>query len=386
MKIAIYGGSFNPPHLGHLEAAKTVCAELAPDKLLIIPDNIPPHKAMDPGSPTAEERLALCRIAFRSSPGAEISDMEIRRRGKSYTAHTVRELREGYPDDELFLVVGSDMLLSFEEWYEFEYLLSECTLAVVSREEDDLDALRAHKALLSEKYAARVHILRHAPLPMNSSEIRVWLRLRLGSDLLDNAVYAEIIRRRYYEAMPELCWLREAVKPYLSPRRVAHVAGCESEAVLLAMRYGEDAEAAAEAGILHDITKKMSYDEQLILCDKYGIILDKDQLANEKLLHAITGAAFARDVFGVSDAVYDAIRWHTTGKPDMTLLEKIIYMADYVEPTRDFPGVEKLRALAHEDIDAAMALGLEMSLADIRSGGVAPHKDTVEAAEWYARH
>lgn len=186
--------------------------------------------------------------------------------------------------------------------------------------------------------------------------------------------------------MPELCWLREAVKPYLSPRRVAHVAGCESEAVLLAMRYGEDAEAAAEAGILHDITKKLSYDEQLILCDKYGIILDKDQLANEKLLHAITGAAFARDVFGVSDAVYDAIRWHTTGKPDMTLLEKIIYMADYVEPTRDFPGVEKLRALAHEDIDAAMALGLEMSLADIRSGGVAPHKDTVEAAEWYARH
>ena len=386
MKIAIYGGSFNPPHLGHLEAAKAVCAELAPHKLLIIPDNIPPHKAMDPGSPTAEERLALCRIAFHSIPGAEISDMEIRRRGKSYTAHTVRELRERYPDDELFLVVGSDMLLSFEEWYEFEYLLSECTLAVVSREEDDLDALHAHKALLSEKYAARVHILQHAPLPMNSSEIRVWLRLHLGSDLLDNAVYAEIIRRRYYEAMPELCWLREAVKPYLSPRRVAHVAGCESEAVLLAMRYGEDAEAAAEAGILHDITKKLSYDEQLILCDKYGIILDKDQLANEKLLHAITGAAFARDVFGVSDAVYDAIRWHTTGKPDMTLLEKIIYMADYVEPTRDFPGVEKLRALAHEDIDAAMALGLEMSLADIRSGGVAPHKDTVEAAEWYARH
>ena len=247
MKIAIYGGSFNPPHLGHLEAAKTVCAELAPDKLLIIPDNIPPHKAMDPGSPSAEERLALCRIAFRSIPGAEISDMEIRRRGKSYTAHTVRELRGRYPDDELFLVVGSDMLLSFEEWYEFGYLLSECTLAVVSREEDDLDALRAHKALLSEKYAARVHILQHAPLPMNSSEIRVWLRLRLGSDLLDNAVYAEIIRRRYYEAMPELCWLREAVKPYLSPRRVAHVAGCESEAVLLAMRYGEDAEAAAEA-------------------------------------------------------------------------------------------------------------------------------------------
>ena len=322
MRIAIYGGSFNPPHLGHMEAARTVAAELAPDKLLIIPDNIPPHKEVEPGCPTAEERLELCRLAFRDVPGAEVSDMEIRRQGKSYTAHTVQELRKQYPEDELCLVVGSDMFLSFEEWYEFRYLLGECTLAVISREEDDLDALRAHRDHLAEAYSANVRLLSHAPLPMNSSEIRVWLRLRLGSDLLDGAVYAEIIKHRWYEAMPELCWLREAVKPYLTPKRVAHVAGCESEAVKLAMHYGEDAESAAEAGILHDITKKLTREEQLILCGKYGIICDKDQLANEKLLHAITGAALARAEFSVSDAVYSAIRWHTTGKPDMTLLER----------------------------------------------------------------
>ena len=383
MRIAIYGGSFNPPHLGHMEAARTVAAELAPDKLLIIPDNIPPHKEVEPGCPTAEERLELCRLAFRDVPGAEVSDMEIRRQGKSYTAHTVQGLRKQYPEDELCLVVGSDMFLSFEEWYEFRYLLGECTLAVISREEDDLDALRAHRDHLAEAYSANVRLLSHAPLPMNSSEIRVWLRLRLGSDLLDGAVYAEIIKHRWYEAMPELCWLREAVKPYLAPKRVAHVAGCESEAVKLAMHYGEDAESAAEAGILHDITKKLTREEQLILCDKYGIICDKDQLANEKLLHAITGAALARAEFGVSDAVYSAIRWHTTGKPDMTLLEKIIYMADYIEPTRDFPGVEKLQALAYKDLDAAMALGLEMSLEDIRAHGVQPHRDTADAWQWY---
>ena len=384
MRIAIYGGSFNPPHLGHMEAAKTVAAELAPDKLLIIPDNIPPHKDVEPGSPTAEERLELCRLAFRDIPGAEVSDMEIRRQGKSYTAHTVQKLREKYPEDELCLVVGSDMFLSFEEWYEFRYLLGECTLAVVSREEDDLDVLRAHRDHLEREYSARVRLLNHAPLPMSSGEIRVWLRLRLGSDLLDNAVYADIIKHRWYEAMPELCWLREAVKPYLTPKRVAHVAGCESEAVKLAMHWGEDAENAAEAGILHDITKKLTREEQLILCDKYGIICDKDQLANEKLLHAITGAALARAEFGVSDAVCSAIRWHTTGKPDMTLLEKIIYMADYIEPTRDFPGVEKLRALAYKDLDAAMALGLEMSLEDIRAHGVQPHRDTADAWQWYS--
>ena len=123
----------------------------------------------------------------------------------------------------------------------------------------------------------------------------------------------------------------------------------------------------------------------MILCDKYGIIIDNVEKSNFKLLHARTGAAVAKDMFGVSDAVYQAIRWHTTGKPDMTMLEKIIYLADYIEPNRDFPGLERLRELSYENIDAAMALGLEMSLEDIRSYGEEPYKITAEAYEWYSR-
>lgn len=123
--------------------------------------------------------------------------------------------------------------------------------------------------------------------------------------------------------------------------------------------------------------------EQLILSEKYGIINDTYETANVKLMHAKTGAALARDLFNISDRVYSAIRWHTTGKPDMTLLEKIIYMADYIEPNRDFPGVDKLRKLAYEDLDAAMVLGLKMSLEDIRSYGAEPYEVTVSAYEWY---
>ncbi len=93
----------------------------------------------------------------------------------------------------------------------------------------------------------------------------------------------------------------------------------------------------------------------------------------------------ARDLFGVDDAVYEAIRWHCTGKPDMTLLEKIIWLADYIEPTRDFPGVEKTRKLAYEDIDKALAASLEMSLAFIRKEGGEPYTDTVKAYQWYSR-
>lgn len=384
MRIVVYGGSFNPPHLGHVEAARTVSAELAPDKFLIIPTNVSPHKMLAEGSPEPRARLEMCRLAFADIPGAEISDMELQREGKSYTAQTVEELRHSFPDDELVLVMGTDMFLSFETWYRFEYLLENCTLAVLARDEDEDVQLRRQRDALAEKYGARVIILKHDPVAASSSDIRERLRFGIGSELLPDSVYSEIIRRHYYDALPELSWLRAKVMPYLTEKRIAHVLGCENEAVSLANRWGEDPERAAVAGILHDITKKLNAEEQLKLCEKYGIINDAAEVANPKLLHAKTGAAFARELFGIEDDIYGAIRWHTTGKPDMTLLEKIIYLADFVEPTRNFPGVEELRELCFEDIDAAMAKGLEMSLEFIRSGGAEPYKDSVEACEWYA--
>ena len=384
MRIVVYGGSFNPPHLGHVEAARTVSAELAPDKFLIIPTNVSPPKMLAEGSPEPRARLEMCRLAFADIPGAEISDMELQREGTSYTAQTVEELRHSFPDDELVLVMGTDMFLSFETWYRFEYLLENCTLAVLARDEDEDVQLRRQRDALAEKYGARVIILKHDPVAASSSDIRERLRFGIGSELLPDSVYSEIIRRHYYDALPELSWLRAKVMPYLTEKRIAHVLGCENEAVSLANRWGEDPERAAVAGILHDITKKLSAEEQLKLCEKYGIINDAAEVANPKLLHAKTGAAFARELFGIEDDIYGAIRWHTTGKPDMTLLEKIIYLADFVEPTRNFPGVEELRELCFEDIDAAMAKGLEMSLEFIRSSGAEPYKDSVEACEWYA--
>ena len=383
MKIAIYGGSFNPPHLGHVEAARTVASALAPDRLLIVPASVPPHKELADGSPTAQQRLELCRLAFADIPGAEISEMELRREGKSYSYDTVRLLREENPDAQLILVVGTDMLLSFEKWYQFRYLLENCTLAVLARGEDDLDELRAAAAYLRTTYDADVTVLPHEPIAISSEAIRERLETRGGEDYLSDAVYADIIRHRYYGARPSLPWLREKVLEHLDEHRVAHVAGCESEAVRLAMHWGEDPELAAEAGILHDITKSLSYDEQLQLCEKYGIINDNSELEAPKLLHAKTGAAMARELFGVSDTVYEAIRWHTTGKPDMSLLEKILYLADYIEPTRDFEGIDELRELAFSDLDGAMVLGLGMTIDEIRRSGREPYVDTLDAYAWY---
>ena len=385
MRLAFYGGSFNPPHPAHVRACALACESLKPDKLLVIPAATPPHKPLPEGSPDAAERMELTRIAFRNFPMAEISGMELRREGRSYTSDTVAELRREYPDAELVMIMGTDMLLTFEEWHEWRSILAEASLAVLPRCGGDIEAIRREAERMRSAYGASIYVLDVTPLPMSSTSMRELLINRGGADELDGEVYARIIRRRDYGAKPQLDWLRSRAYKCLKPSRVPHVAGCEHEAVKLAERWGEDPGDAAEAGILHDITKKLSMPEQLKLAEKYGIVFDALERENIKLTHAITGAALSRDLFGVTGRVYDAIRWHTTGRPDMTMLEKIIYLADYIEPTRDFPGVEPLRALAYEDIDAAMALGLKMSLDELNAAGIVPHNDSVEAYRWYGK-
>lgn len=383
MRIAIYGGSFNPPHIGHVSAARSAAEQLRPNKLLIIPANVPPHKELEANSPSPKERLKLCELAFKGIPGAEISDLEIRREGRSYTAETVDFLRGQFPDAELCIVMGTDMFLSFRTWYRWEHMLACCTLAVLSRETDDGQAIRNFQAELEAENSARILTVTHSPLPMSSTGIRESLRKGEGSALLPPAVYEHIIRKRLYGARAELSWLREKIPEYHDEKRIPHVLGVEKQACLLAARWGEDLYSAAAAGLLHDITKNRGKEKQLKLCKKYGIILDNAEIENPALLHARTGAELAREKFGVSEEIRSAIRWHTTGKPDMTQLEKIIYLADYTEPNRAFDGVEKLRELCFEDLNKAMKLGLEMSLDHIRKRGIEAFRDTVEAYEWY---
>ena len=199
MKTAIYGGSFNPPHLGHVSAAQTVASTLKPDRFLIIPDNIPPHKQLAEGSPSPEARLDMCRLAFSCIEGAEISDIEINRSGRSYTADTIAALRQIYPDDRFFLVVGSDMLLSFTTgWRNFEYILSEATLTVLSREEGDAELLLQAAESLRHDYGANVVLLPHKALPMSSSDIRALLSEGGGQDYLSPEVYAYIFKNGLY--------------------------------------------------------------------------------------------------------------------------------------------------------------------------------------------
>ena len=204
--------------------------------------------------------------------------------------------------------------------------------------------------------------------------------------LLPPAVYGYILRHWLYGTHADLkhlplSQLRPVALSYLKYKRIPHVLGTEQEAIRLAERYGADVEKARVAALLHDCTKKLNMDEQLALCGQYGIELDELEQKALKLLHAKTGAAIARDVFGVDDEIYRAIWWHTTGHANMTLLEKIIYLADYIEPSRNFPGVDKLRKMCYEDLNAGLLLGLEMSIEEMTEmGNPVPHA-TIEARD-----
>ncbi len=393
MKIGIYGGTFNPPHLGHLTAAAAAVATLKLDKLLLIPASIPPHKALPEGSATAEQRLEMTRMAGAQmglGDRVEVLDLELRRQGKSYTSDTLLELKARYPDDELWLLMGTDMFLSFQTWHEPETIARLAGIAAFSRTEADEETLffDQQRQLYRDHPGIRIFTMTiPGVIDISSTRLREMLAKGEGGHLLPPAVYGYILRNRLYETGVNLKHLtlkqlRPVALSYLKHKRIPHVLGTEQEAIRLAERYGADVEKARVAALLHDCTKKLDMGEQLELCRQYGIELDELEQKALKLLHAKTGAAIARDVFGVDDEICRAIWWHTTGHANMTLLEKIIYLADYIEPSRDFPGVNDLRNCVYEDLDRGLLMGLEMTVEEMTEMGNPVHHATLEARDW----
>ena len=174
MKIGIYGGSFDPVHNGHVNAALTFKEELSLDKIIIIPAYQPPHKkglALTP----SEHRLNMCNIAFGGMEGFEVSDIEIRRADEGYMADTVAELRKIYPDDELYLLIGGDMLLYFRKWYAWSKITDEAVLAVAARNWEDDSALEAEAAVL-RSYEAEVKIVPIDVKEISSTAVRETVR------------------------------------------------------------------------------------------------------------------------------------------------------------------------------------------------------------------
>lgn len=171
--------------------------------------------------------------------------------------------------------------------------------------------------------------------------------------------------------------LRERLQKELGAKRLAHVYGCKEESERLAEKWGADKRWAGDAALLHDLTKELKSADQLKLCKKFGIVPNQAEQRAPGLLHAATAAEIARREYHQPDEVVLAIRYHTTGRAGMTLLEKILFVADFIEPTRTFEH-DELTRLAYSDLDAAVLYGLSWSVKEVIDKQVLLHPDTVE--------
>ncbi|MBQ2382515.1 MAG: nicotinate (nicotinamide) nucleotide adenylyltransferase [Oscillospiraceae bacterium] len=386
-RIGIYGGTFDPPHMGHVCAAREAVRALGLDLLLVIPDRIPPHKERPADAPSPEQRLEMTKLAFAGDGKIRVTDLELRREGKSYTYETVEQLRAQYPDDELILLMGTDMFLSFHQWKYPERILAHVSLAVFYRgDKGEKDAVAARKAEM-EAQGHEVLLVQNPVVEISSTSLRRMLVFRCAGPFLPEGVGDYIHQNglygtgRDYRGLP-MEELEPVVLSLLKKSRVAHVLGCRDTCVALAERWGADRTDAGRAGMLHDVTKALDGPLQLTLCQEYGTILDDFGKKYPKTLHALTGALVAERIFGEGEPVVTAIRHHTTGRGHMGLLEKIVYVADYMEPNRDFPGVDRLRELAFSDIDAALKLGLEFTLEHLKRLGDEVSPESREALAW----
>ena len=201
MKIGIYGGTFNPPHLGHITAAKAVFELLGLDRLLLIPAGIPPHKAMPEGSASAEQRLEMTRLAGEQlglGSKVQVLDLELKREGRSFTADTLAALKEQYPEDELWLLMGTDMFLTLQTWREPERILDLVGIAAFGRTETDSEELFApQREFLREKFNAKiVTITLPGLVEISSTQLREMLEKGEGHKYLLPAVHGYILINR----------------------------------------------------------------------------------------------------------------------------------------------------------------------------------------------
>ncbi len=389
MRLGIYGGTFNPPHKGHIEAAEAFAREMRLDKLMIIPTFIPPHKS-ESEEITPELRLQMCRLAFSHIPNTEVSDMEIKRGGRSYTYLTLDELKKD--DTELFFLCGTDMILTFDLWKNYEYIFTLAAICYIRREADSSNSLKIkEKTEQYKKIGANVIEIKHTVREISSTDIRSSI-VKLGDEHLTTPVLDFIKMNGIYLPIfseSDLSSIRHSVKDLMSERRYLHTLGVENAAVRIAKSVAPwMSSRAAAAAILHDVTKEMSQSDLIM---KYDIPLTAEDLYASETLHALTAAEYIKENFehfAYPDILF-AVRSHTVGDPCMTLLGKILFVADYIEEGRKYDSSVKLREELYSALDSAKSReqaisalnravisSIDYTTAHLLSIGAKPHTKT----------
>lgn len=376
MRIAIFGGSFDPIHTEHVRLAEFAIAELGLDKLFLMPAYAPPHKKGKMLSPD-EDRLEMCRLACAHLDKVEVSDYEIAKKGVSYTYLTCKHFKEQYPNAQLFWLVGTDMLRDFPTWKNPEEILSYATLAVCGRNENG-EWVEKEQAEFARLFGKSFAYLSYNGKDVSSTQIRVLAGagMRL-TDFVPPSVEEYIQAKGLYKIpFADKALSLENAKRQAHSLRVAYLAA--KRAVQLQIPEKE----AIEAALLHDCGKNL--EENSPYLEGFALPKEWGEVPRE-VAHQFAGAFVCEKHFGITDEeILNAVRYHTSGRPNMGTLEKLIFLADMLEPERNYDCVDTLRALFWKDIDECLTVALFETLKFLEKKGGEVYPLTRMAYAFYA--
>ena len=376
-RIAIFGGSFDPVHTEHVRLAEAAIKGLGLDKLLVMPAFAPPHKRGKALAPDCH-RLEMCRLAFSHLDEVEVNDYEIAQGGTSYTYLTCRHFRAQYPDAELFWLVGTDMLRDFYTWKNPDDILSNVTLGVCARDEKD-GWEREEQDVFEKRFGKDFAVIRYNGAPVSSTEIR--LLTAAGEDIshLTAQKVAEYIATN---GLYEVPFAKKALS-LEKPSRAMHSIRVARLALEKAKALHLPETAVLTAALLHDCAKNLPANSHYL--DGFAPPAEWGEVP-EPVVHQYQGAFVAERCFGVQDEdVLNAIRYHTSARPNMSALEKLIFLADMLEEERAYRGVDELRNLfwAQDGLDSCLAEALYQTLLFLEEKGGAVYPLTRAAYEFY---
>lgn len=413
-KIGIMGGTFNPIHLAHLAMAQAAFDEYGLDRVLFMPSKNPPHKNKE-NIVSDAHRERMIRLAIEGVPEFVFSDFELKREGTTYTSDTLELLCRDHPEWHIFFIIGGDSLMDFDKWHKPKEISKRCTILAVPRGRMDFSETKKVCLQMENKFEGDF-----LPVPFDGMQISSEkLREKINNGIsVTGQCPRKVIRyialhglygARKYRYQPgelengrnyaDLCY---SLSSTLKPERYRHSCGVANTAFLLACAHKDnhyknegniqkpDPEKAKLAGYLHDCAKYMTGKEMRESCEKNDIPLTAAERENPALIHGKLGAYMAKEVYGITDSgILSAIRYHTTGKPQMTLLEKILYVADFIEPERNMScmpySLYEIRKTCFEDLDDGLLMILESTMKHLEKTSIFIDEMTKYTYEYYKK-
>ena len=370
--LIFFGGTFDPPHIGHREMLIAASKAYPGAEILVTPTFLPPHKQTLYAA-AADDRYKMCELAFGDVPGVKIDDYEIKKEGKSYSYLTIGYLKEKYPHKKILFLMGTDMMKSFAEWKNPKEILR-LSVPLLAYRKGDGETADFTVADFERAFGIKPPVLPFGGMEVSSIEIKIRLMLSLSvNGLIPDAVAEYIEKNGLYKADDKFAFIRDNLKK----ERVEHTAGVAEYALGHAGYYGLDKNEVLTAALLHDCAKYKKPE------DYPGFVLPQD--VPEPVIHQYLGAYIAENVLGVKDEdVLDAIRYHTSGKAEMSNLGKLIFTADMLEKNRHFDGVNDLRKIADDDFERGFVAAIKKSYEFVVRSGKPVYYKTKEAIDYIA--